>query len=114
MDKRSGGNRESGFFAKRGTSGATLRVGLTRIDALDRRLAIEVEEATAIDEEVGLVLMCLRLQLLSSASELCLAINVDPYGVDLSKVTDLITSYKMAISDAADAIARAKQRAKVA
>lgn len=111
MHEGNRGKRESGFFLKRGSSNATLRVSLTRIDALDRRLAHEVEAATAIDQEIGFVLVCLRLQLLSSATELCLAINSDPYAVDLAQVTDLITSYKMAISDAADAIEKAKARA---
>ena len=82
--------------------------------ALDRRLAVEVDEATAVNAEIGFVLVCLRLQLLAAATELCLAINTDPYAVDLARVTDLVTSYKMAISDAVDATAKAKARAKVA
>lgn len=114
MDAGNRGNRESGFFLKRGSTSATLRVGLTRIDALDRRLAAEVDEATKVNKEIGLVLVCLRLQLLAAASELCLEINTDPYAVDLARVTDLVTSYKMAISDAVDATAKAKARAKVA
>ena len=65
MHEGNRGNRESGFFLKRGSSNAALRVGLTRIDALDRRLAHEVEAATAVDAEIGFVLVCLRLQLLT-------------------------------------------------
>lgn len=114
ISERRVGQRESGFFLKRGATSATLRVGLTRIDALDRRLAVEVDEATAVNAEIGFVLVCLRLQLLAAATELCLAINTDPYAVDLARVTDLVTSYKMAISDAVDATAKAKARAKVA
>ncbi len=111
MDTGNRGNRESGFFLKRGTSAASLRIAMTRLDALDRRLAHEVEEATAIDKEVGLVLMCLRLQLLSSATELGFKVVTEPFGVDVSKATDLIMSYRMAITDAIEAVAGAKKRA---
>ena len=101
--------RESGFFVKK-SSTASVHVAFTRLDALDGQLAGLADTATALDKEVGLVLTCLRLRLLSSACETSLAFTKDPDRLHVTEVTELITSYEMAVADATAAVRRLRLR----
>lgn len=96
---------ESGIFPR--TGDAEVRVALARLDILDQRLAADVAAAQAANPAVGLVLACLRLQLLVAAERLLQMVSrdaADPDAVVTARA--LIFAYKTAITDASSAVIR--------
>ena len=98
---------ESGTYAKT-TPAATVRVAFARIDMLDRRLAADVVTAHAASPALGMVLACLRLQLLVAVEELLVMVARDASSPEAAVAAQiLIIAYKEAITDASESIIRA-------
>ena len=106
MDTSCKAKFESGTYAKT-TTDATVRVALVRIDSLDRRLAGDVKAAQAANAALGLVLACLRLQLLVASERLLAMVARDASDPDaVVTARALIIAYKNAITDGSEAVNR--------
>jgi len=87
---------------------APCKVALARLDVLDRRLAADVAAAQAVNPAVGLVLQCLRLQLLVAAERLlAMASNGATEHDIIAQARTLLVAYESAIIDARGAVIRA-------
>jgi hypothetical protein len=103
---------ESGIFERTRASQelkaeTEVRCALARLDVLDQRLAADVSAVHAVSPAVGLVLSCLRLQLLVAAERLLVMVSRDSADPDAAVAARcLLVAYKNAIVDASSAAIR--------